>query len=72
MQEILLGHGTWFSAQLLRLIAKSDHENLQIIRSVYADHVEAYETWLATGREEPYFTDQPVPEERGHNPEAYA
>lgn len=45
MADILAGQGDWFSAQLLRLIAKADHENLKRLRQVYPEHVEAYEAW---------------------------
>jgi len=44
--HILQGHGSWFSADLLRLIAKSDRGNREAIRIVYPDHVEAYEKWM--------------------------
>src|SRR5262245_8617450 len=40
---ILKDYGDWFSAQLMRLIAKSDPDNKALIRSVFPDHVEAYE-----------------------------
>ena len=43
--SILRGDGDWFSAQLLRLIAHCDRDNLETLRSVYPDHVEAYEAW---------------------------
>lgn len=45
MQTILLGHGTWFTAQLLRLIAKADLNNLERLRKGFPEVVEAYETW---------------------------
>ena len=45
MQEILGGYGDWFSADLLRLIAKADHTNRELIRKAFPDHVEAYELW---------------------------
>ena len=35
----------WFSAELLRLIAKADTENRERIRYGFPDHVEAYERW---------------------------
>lgn len=34
-----------FSNQLLRLIAKADQPNLERLRTVYPEHVEAYEDW---------------------------
>lgn len=45
MADIIAGHGDWFSAQLLRLIAKADLENREKIRSAFPEHVEAYERW---------------------------
>lgn len=35
----------WFSAQLLRLIAKADSTNRAKIRLAFPDHVEAFEDW---------------------------
>lgn len=43
--EILAGHGSWFSAQLLRLCAKADQSNLERIRLGFPEHVQAYEDW---------------------------
>jgi len=43
--EILKGHGDWFSADLLRLIAKADEENLAAIRRAFPFHVAVYEDW---------------------------
>lgn len=37
--------GDWFSADLLRLIAKADKENRELLRKVYPNHVKAYEDW---------------------------
>ena len=45
VQKILNGHGNWFSAQLLRLIAKSDTEHKEKIRLGFPEVVEAYENW---------------------------
>lgn len=45
IQQILRGHGDWFSAKLIRLIANCDKTNLEKIRSQFPDHVEAYENW---------------------------
>ena len=45
IENILGGYGDWFSAQLLRLIAKADVDNKELIRQVFPDHVEAYEAW---------------------------
>jgi len=70
---ILRGSGDWFSAKLLRLIAACDSDNLETLRSVYFDHVEAYELWLTRGEpRDPDISLRFVPEERGHNPEAYS
>jgi len=43
--DILAGHGDWFSAKLLRLIAESDHDNREALREAYPGHVAAYEAW---------------------------
>jgi hypothetical protein len=45
MADILQGKGDWFSAQLIRLIAKSDFENKARIRLAFPDHVLAFEQW---------------------------
>ena len=45
VEKILRGHGTWFNAELLRLCAKADKENLEKIRAGFPDVVEAYEAW---------------------------
>lgn len=46
MLEILSGEvGSWFSADLMRLIAKADGDNKELLRQVFPDHVEAYEEW---------------------------
>ena len=39
IENILGGYGDWFSAQLLRLIAKADVDNKELIRQVFPDHV---------------------------------
>lgn len=44
--EILAGHGDWFTAKLLRLIAKADAENLAKLEQVYPQEVGAYKAWL--------------------------
>lgn len=49
IEQILAGDGEWFSAKLLRLIAHCDSDNLETLRSVYPDHVEAYEEWQRKG-----------------------
>lgn len=43
--DIVAGSGDWFSAVLLRLIAKADLENRELLRKVYPEHVQAYEEW---------------------------
>lgn len=40
------GKGDWFTSHLLRLISKADWENTEKLRTVYPDHVAAYERWL--------------------------
>jgi hypothetical protein len=45
MTDIMAGYGDWFSAQLLRLIAKADVENRARLRLAFPDHVEAFEAW---------------------------
>lgn len=46
MDDIMRGHGTWFSAMLMRLIDKADFENTEKLRAVYPEHVMIYERWL--------------------------
>ena len=43
--KILRGHGTWFGAELLRLIAHADLDNREKIRLGFPDYVAAYEAW---------------------------
>lgn len=45
---ILAGHGDWFSAKLLRLIAKADYENKEKLRREFPEHVKVYEEYVAT------------------------
>lgn len=45
LDEIMNGHGDWFTAQLLRLCAKADSVNLERIRLGFPDVVAAYEDW---------------------------
>jgi len=45
IEDILGGNDDWFSAQLIRLIAKADPVNLALIRLGFPDHVEAWESW---------------------------
>jgi hypothetical protein len=46
IKEIMGGYGTWFSADLLRLIAKADQKNQLLLARVYPEHVEAYLEWF--------------------------
>jgi hypothetical protein len=41
--KILAGEGSWFSAQLLRLVMKADLQNRERLRHVFPEHVELYE-----------------------------
>ena len=50
IQLILEGHGDWFTAQLLRLIAKADNINRERLRVGFPEEVKAYESWLISGR----------------------
>lgn len=43
--EIVAGHGDWFSAHLLRLMAKADADNLALLGLVFPDHLEAFIAW---------------------------
>lgn len=44
---------TWFTAHLLRLIAKADNENRERIRKGFPEEVAAYEWWHGHGEGEP-------------------
>jgi len=46
MDDIMAGYGDWFSAELLRLIAKADLTNRDKLRQVFPEHLEAYEKWF--------------------------
>ncbi len=50
MEAIIAGHGTWFSAHLLRLIARADSENIARLRLGFPDHVQAYIDWVNSPR----------------------
>lgn len=52
IDAIMGGHGDWFSARLLRLIAKGDHRNRVLLGSIYPEHYEAFMQW---------YLDQSVP-----------
>lgn len=45
IEDILYGEGDWFSAKLLRLIAKADEDNLERLRKGFPRHVEVLELW---------------------------
>lgn len=45
INEIMDGHGDWFSAQLLRLCQKADQHTLAQIRLGFPDHVLLFEGW---------------------------
>ena len=45
IQQILSGHGDWFSAMLIRLIGHADKVNREKLRQVFPEHVEAFEAW---------------------------
>ncbi len=46
MEAILCGYGSWFTAHLLRLIAKADAVNREKIRAAFPEEVAAYEEWM--------------------------
>lgn len=49
IDEIMSGQvGDWFTAQLLRLCAKADSDNLERIRIGFPDVVALYEEWFAS------------------------
>ena len=50
MADILAGYGDWFSAQLLRLIAKADYNNRERLRTAFPEHVQAYEDWFLSDK----------------------
>ena len=45
--KIVGGYGDWFTAQLLRLIAKADDVNREKLRAGFPEEVAAYEVWCA-------------------------
>ncbi len=45
--ELIFGQGWSFNAELLRLIAHADSENLERIRLGFPEVVAAYEEWSA-------------------------
>lgn len=42
---IIAGHGDWFTAHLLRLIAKADMHNRERLRWGFPEVVDAFEEW---------------------------
>ena len=44
--RILAGHGDWFTAKLLRLIAKADLHNRELLWKGFPEEVATYENWL--------------------------
>ncbi|HXH35239.1 MAG TPA: hypothetical protein VNJ54_12650 [Plantibacter sp.] len=45
LDSILVGHGDWFTAHLLRLIAKADPVNRARLRAAFPAEVQAFESW---------------------------
>lgn len=45
IHAIMGGHGTWFSAELLRLCAKADAQNLARIERGFPEHVALFREW---------------------------
>jgi hypothetical protein len=43
--NILAGEGSWFTANLLRLISKADNSNLELLRKGFPEEVAAIETY---------------------------
>jgi len=52
MEELLAGHGDWFSAKLMRLIMKADRENKERLRLAFPDHVQAYDDYVRGDNED--------------------
>lgn len=44
--NILAGEGDWFTAQLLRLIAKADLKNRELLRKGFPEEVAVFEAYL--------------------------
>ena len=49
IEDIVAGHGDWFTAKLIRLIAKADPHNRNLLRMGFPEEVEAYEDWCLRG-----------------------
>lgn len=43
--DIVAGHGSWFTAQLIRLVAKADVINRARLAKAFPEEVEAYKKW---------------------------
>lgn len=50
--DIIAGDGDWFTAKLLRLIAKADLANRERIRRGFPEEVRAFEEWQLGGEDE--------------------
>ena len=48
--NIVAGEGTWFTAQLLRLIAKADELNKYKLSRGFPEEVKAYNLWVVQWR----------------------
>ncbi len=49
VESILGGHGDWFTACLLRLIAKADHKNRAKLACVFSNEVALVEAYHLDG-----------------------
>jgi hypothetical protein len=65
IDDIIGGHGDWFTAQLLRLCAKADPRNLEKIRLGFPEVVEAFEKWKFGKGIVPWGPDHPSYDEMG-------
>jgi hypothetical protein len=45
VDRIIGGYGDWFSADLIRLISRSDFSNRERFRVMFPEHVAAWEKW---------------------------
>ena len=45
IDKIIQGYGSWFTAHLIRLIAKADVYNRRMLRKAYPREVDAVESW---------------------------
>lgn len=51
VQEILNGLGDWYIADLLRLVARADGHNRELLRQVYPEVLEAFDDWYEGGQQ---------------------